>query len=136
MNNAYSGGNQMMLPHASPRAFCRTFCRAFCATALLTLALVLTAHQIRAQESVTLQISVKNHQFEPAEIHGPANKPIVLRVKNLDATPMEFESVSLRVEKVVTANSEGVINLRPLQPGKYNFFDDFHQQTTGVLTIQ
>ena len=89
-----------------------------------------------AQEPVTVQISVKNHHFEPAEIHGPANKPIVLRVKNLDPTPMEFESVSLRVEKVVTANSEGIINLRPLQPGQYNFFDDFHQQTTGVLIIQ
>ena len=89
-----------------------------------------------AQEPVTVQISVKNHRFEPAEIRGPANKPIVLRVKNLDPTPMEFESVSLRVEKVVTANSEGIINLRPLQPGQYNFFDDFHQQTTGVLIIQ
>jgi len=54
----------------------------------------------------------------------------------LDATPMEFESVSLRVEKVVTASSEGVINLRPLQPGQYNFFDDFHQQTAGVLIVQ
>jgi hypothetical protein len=110
--------------------------RTFWAAPLITLALVLTTHQIRAQEPVTLQISVKNRQFEPAEIQAPANKPIVLRVKNLDATPMEFESASLRVEKVVTANSEGVINLRPLQPGRYNFFDDFHQQTTGVLIIQ
>ncbi len=57
---------------------------------------------------------VKNHRFQPAEVHAPANVPIVLRVKNLDSTPMEFESVSLRVEKVVTGNSEGIIRLRPL----------------------
>jgi hypothetical protein len=104
--------------------------------ALALVALVCAASPIAAQDAATVQISVKNHQFEPKEIHGPANKPIVLRVKNLDATPMEFESVTLRVEKVVTANSEGVINLRALQPGRYNFFDDFHQETTGVLVIQ
>jgi len=105
--------------------------------ALVVLLLInAAAPHAKAQDPATVQVSVKNHQFEPAQIRGPANKPILLRVKNLDATPMEFESVSLRVEKVVAANSEGVINLRPLQPGQYNFFDDFHQQTTGVLVIE
>jgi hypothetical protein len=107
-----------------------------CATFAVMLSLAAIAPDVVAEETVTVQISVRDHKFEPAEIRAPANKPIVLRVKNLDATPMEFESVSLRVEKVVTASSEGVINLRPLQPGQYNFFDDFHQQTAGVLIIQ
>jgi len=49
---------------------------------------------------------------------------------------MEFESVSLRVEKVVTGNGEGIIRLRPLEAGRYNFFDDFHQETTGVLVVR
>jgi hypothetical protein len=49
---------------------------------------------------------------------------------------MEFESVSLRVEKVVAGNGEGVINLRPLTPGRYNFFDDFHPDAKGVLVVQ
>jgi hypothetical protein len=62
--------------------------------------------------------------------------PITLRLKNLDPTPMEFESVSLRVEKLVTGNGEGIIRLRPLSPGRYNFFDDFHQQTNGVLVVR
>ena len=97
--------------------------------------LVVLAAAAMAEDAVTVQITVKNHSFEPAEIHAPAGTPIVLRVKNLDPTPMEFESASLRVEKVVTANSEGVINLRPLQPGRYKFFDDFHQTTTGVLVV-
>ncbi|MBO0755320.1 MAG: cupredoxin domain-containing protein [Bradyrhizobiaceae bacterium] len=105
--------------------------------ALVVLLLInAAAPHAQPQDAATVQVSVKNHQFEPAQIRGPANKPIQLRVKNLDATPMEFESVSLRVEKVVAANSDGVINLRPLQPGQYNFFDDFHQQTTGVLVIE
>lgn len=89
-----------------------------------------------AQQLVNLTVSVKNHKFQPAELQAPANVPIVLHVKNLDATPMEFESVTLRVEKVVTGNGEGVIRLRPLAPGRYNFFDDFNQSATGVLVVK
>ncbi|HXX08611.1 MAG TPA: cupredoxin domain-containing protein [Pseudolabrys sp.] len=89
-----------------------------------------------AQQAANVSISVKNHQFQPAQIHAPANVPIELRIKNLDATPMEFESVSLRVEKVVPGNSEGTIRIRPLAPGSYNFFDDFNPKTTGVLVVR
>lgn len=92
---------------------------------------------VMAQEAVTIQISIKDHRFQPAEVRAPADKPITLRIKNLDPTPAEFESVSLRVEKVIAGNSEGIINLRPLKPGRYKFFDDFHKETTqGALVVQ
>jgi hypothetical protein len=91
---------------------------------------------LRAQEAVVIAISVKNHQFQPAQVRAPANRPITLRVRNLDTVAMEFESVSLRVEKVVAPNSEGIINVRALAPGSYEFFDDFHQQTRGTLIVQ
>ena len=81
-------------------------------------------------------ISVKGHHFQPAEVQAPANKPLALRVKNLDAVPMEFESVSLRVEKVIAPGSEGTVNVRALAPGRYEFFDDFHQETRGVLVVK
>ena len=55
---------------------------------------------MNAQQTATISIIVKNHRFQPAEVSAPANVPIVLRVKNLDATPMEFESVSVRVERL------------------------------------
>lgn len=89
-----------------------------------------------AQQAASVSVSVKNHRFQPTEIQAPANVPIELHVKNLDSTPMEFESVSLRVEKVVAGNSEGLIRLRPLGPGSYKFFDDFHQETNGVLVVR
>lgn len=89
----------------------------------------------RAQDA-SLSISVKNHRFQPAELTAPANKPLMLKVKNLDSTPMEFESVTLRVEKVVVGRGEGTIRLRPLAPGRYKFFDDFHQDTNGVLVVK
>ena len=100
---------------------------------LLAGALSVSAH---AQEPASISVSVKNHRFQPAELHAPANVPITLRVKNLDSTPMEFESVSLRVEKVVTGNSEGIVRLRPLPPGSYKFFDDFNQETDGILIVR
>ena len=106
----------------------------FAITAAVLIAAAL-ATPAQAQET-SLSISVKNHRFQPAELHAPANVPITLNVKNLDPTPMEFESVSLRVEKIVTGNSEGVVRLRPLAPGRYNFFDDFHQETNGTLVVR
>jgi hypothetical protein len=99
-------------------------------------ALCLAAFSASAAEVVTIEISVRDHQFTPAEIHGPATTAMQIHVKNLDSGPMEFESVALRVEKVVTGNGEGIINVRPLAPGRYTFFDDFHQQTTGALVVQ
>ena len=90
-----------------------------------------------AQDGAELVISVKDHKFDPAELTAPAGKPIVLRVKNLDPSPMEFESNSLRVEKVLTGNGEAVINVRPQQAGRYDFFDDFHASTTkGTLVVK
>jgi hypothetical protein len=89
-----------------------------------------------AQQSGNISVRVKNHRFEPQQVVAPANVPITLHLQNLDATPMEFESVSLRVEKVVVGKGQGVIRIRPLAPGSYNFFDDFNQQTTGVLVVR
>jgi hypothetical protein len=89
-----------------------------------------------AAQEHSVSITVKSHQFQPAQISAPANVPIMLTVKNLDPTPMEFESVSLRVEKVVTGGATGIIRLRPLPPGSYKFFDDFHQQANGVLVVR
>ena len=91
---------------------------------------------LKAQQSASVMITMKDHRFQPSQISAPANRPISIKVKNLDTAPMEFESVSLRVEKVITAGSEGVVNVRALAPGRYEFFDDFHQEARGVLVVQ
>jgi plastocyanin len=90
-----------------------------------------------AQENGELVITVKDHKFEPAELQASAGKPVVLRIKNLDPTPMEFESKTLKVEKVLSGNSEAVVNIRAQKAGRYDFFDDFHANTTkGVLVVK
>jgi curli biogenesis system outer membrane secretion channel CsgG len=90
----------------------------------------------QAQQATEVQVSYSNGQFQPSELRAPADKPISVRVKNLDAKAMEFESKSLRVEKVVAAKSEGIINVRALKPGRYEFYDDFNEKARGALVVQ
>jgi len=99
-------------------------------------AFVLAAPVAYAQQTANLSVSVKNHKFQPAELHAPANVPIMITVKNLDSAQMEFESVSLRVEKVIGGNGQATIRIRPLGPGRYEFYDDFNPQAGGVLVVR
>jgi heme/copper-type cytochrome/quinol oxidase subunit 2 len=108
----------------------RLILAAFCATAMFQ------ASPSRAQQATEVRLTYSKGQFQPSEVNAPADKPVTFRVKNLDAKAMEFESKSLRVEKVVAANSEGVINVRALKPGRYEFYDDFNEKARGALTVQ
>ena len=45
-----------------------------------------------AQQATEIQLTYSKGQFQPSEVRAPANIPISLRVKNLDAKAMEFES--------------------------------------------
>ena len=74
-------------------------------------------------------IEIKDHKFEPAELQVPVNKKIKLLVKNLDATPEEFESKDLKREKVIKGKSEAVISIGPLKAGTYKFYGEFHEKT-------
>jgi hypothetical protein len=108
----------------------------FFAFTLLGAAVLFVSEHAKAQQGASVAISVKDHRFQPSQISAPANRPISITVKNLDTAPMEFESVSLRVEKIIAAGSEGTVNVRALAPGRYEFFDDFHQETRGTLNVQ
>ncbi len=91
----------------------------------------------KAASAVMLHISIKDHRFRPAELKVPANAPVTLVVRNLDPTPEEFESNTLRVEKVVAGNSEITLNFRPLAPGRYRFYGDFNEATAqGAITAE
>jgi hypothetical protein len=88
-------------------------------------------------EGASLSVEIKDHRFSPAELHAPANTPIVIEVKNADPTPEEFESKPLRIEKVVAGGASVTIKVRPLAPGKYRFFGDYHEKTAeGFLIVE
>ncbi len=90
-----------------------------------------------ADNAATVRLSIKDHRFQPAEARAPAGQPITIEVRNLDPTPAEFESKTLRVEKVVAGGGVITVQIRPLAAGRYRFFDDYHEDTTeGFLVVQ
>lgn len=97
----------------------------------LAVALLVAAAPALAEEP--LHLSVRNHKFVPEQLDIPAGVKFKLLIRNEDDTPMEFESFELNREKIVPAGQEVPVFLGPLAPGKYAIFDDFHQDTKGVL---
>jgi plastocyanin len=89
----------------------------------------------KADDAVQLSITMKDHLFDPAELHAPPGKTIAIHVKNLNTIVSEFESSDLHFEKIVPMGGEGVVYVRPQQPGRYNFYDDFHHETQGFLIV-
>ena len=87
---------------------------------------------VHAQE---LTVTIKNHRFEPTELRVPAGKRVTIYVVNDDPTPEEFESVSMKVEKIIPGKSKGLVRVGPLTPGRYDFFGDFNQDTAKGVVI-
>ena len=99
--------------------------------------LVALAPDAWAEDAATVRLSLKDHRFQPAEARAPAGKPVTIVISNLDPTPAEFESKTLRVEKVVAGGGTITVQIRPLAAGRYKFFDDYHEDTTeGFLNVQ
>jgi plastocyanin len=107
----------------------------FLGAMLFASVLSMAAQVAWGDEPVTLSLTIKDHKFEPAELHAPAGQPIEFRVKNLNTIVSEFESSDLHFEKIVPVGGEVVVHVRPLRPGRYNFFDDFHHETQGFLNV-
>ncbi|HYA20986.1 MAG TPA: cupredoxin domain-containing protein [Burkholderiales bacterium] len=98
------------------------------------LALIL-AGPVLAGDIKTIEVTIKNHQFSPSEIHVPAGQPIMLIVKNEDATAEEFESSALKVEKVIVGGGTAKLRLRPLAPGRYPFMGEYHPESAQGVVI-
>jgi len=98
------------------------------------LALMLALPLPALAEMPEYTITIKEHRFQPPETTVPAGKRIKLTIDNQDATPEEFESKTLRVEKIVPGGSKGTVTVGPLKPGSYSFFGEFHESTAqGML---
>ena len=101
--------------------------------ALLLTALFLSAVPARADGPIP--VTLQNHKFTPSEIHVKANTPAVIALTNKDATAEEFDSTSLKVEKVVAGNSSGNVRIRALAPGRYPFMGEYHSGTAQGVVV-
>ncbi len=102
----------------------------------IAIALALLASPAFADDA-RVQVTLKDHKFTPAEVAAPAGKPLTLEIANQDKTAAEFESKDLRFEKVAPAGGAATVKVRALKPGRYRFFDDYHESTAvGYLVVK
>ena len=89
------------------------------------------------QTRITIEIHFDQHRFNPEKVAVPAGIPIEIRVINSGKERIEFESFALNREKVISAGQTIVVRLPALRPGRYDFFDDFHNDVPeGVIAAR
>ena len=103
-----------------------------CVSALLALAVAAPS----LADDPSYPITLKNNQLVPSEVQIPAGVKVKLVVRNDNPTPSEFESTEFHREKVVAPGQEITVFVGPLDPGSYEFFDDFHPETRGHLVVK
>ena len=95
------------------------------------------AAPVFAEGTTAIEIALTDKGFEPKEIKVAPDTAIVLTIKNQTAAAAEFESKPLKVEKVVAANSQIIIRLKPQPKGRYLFVNEYKEDTVqGYLTVE
>lgn len=105
------------------------------AAAVLFLAALFLSLPAFADEEI--QLTLKDHRFHPDQAKVRAGVAVRLVIHNEDSTAEEFESRDLKQEKLVPAGKKVILQLRPLKPGSYVFFGEFHGETArGRLVVE
>ncbi len=89
----------------------------------------------QASELPTFHIVAKDGRLLPSRLEVPAGKKIKLTLANEGRSPVEFENLDLRVEKVLAPGGVSFVVIHPLKPGSYRFVDEFHADTAEMLLI-
>src|SRR5262245_37750823 len=87
-------------------------------------------------DDVTVGLAVHEHGFEPAQIEAEAGARIRLEITNRTPVAIEFESFELNRERVIQPGQTAAVYVSGLAAGRYEFFDDFHQERRGVLVAK
>ena len=90
-----------------------------------------------AADMPEFSLVIRNHAYQPSELHVPADTKFRIRVSNEDSTPEEFESTDFSRESVVLPKRSIILYVGPLHAGTYGFFGDFHRDTAqGRLIVE
>lgn len=93
---------------------------------LLALATLITATSASADALPHYDLTLHNGELTPQNLHVKAGERFKINLHNTGNTPAEFESRSLRQEKVMGPGVDSFVVIHPLQPGEYDYFDEFH----------
>ncbi|WP_293854118.1 cupredoxin domain-containing protein [uncultured Alsobacter sp.] len=103
--------------------------------AVVATALAVASPGARAEDDPTFRIEFRDGQVKPARLAVPARTRIRLELVNLGTTPAEFESNQLRKEKVLAPGTTAILVIRTLDPGQYDFFDDFYPDAPPAVLV-
>ena len=102
---------------------------------LLALGAWAAAPGAQASELLTFAITAKDGRLEPAQLQVPAGQRIKLTLHNAGTSPVEFENLNLRVEKVLAPGASSFVVTPPLKTGTHEFIDEFHPATGKMQLI-
>ncbi len=91
---------------------------------------------LRAGDEASYALTIKDHKFEPRTLSIKAGVKAQISIHNDQKQAAEFESGTLNREKIIPPGGSAVVSVGPLTPGTYDFFDDFHRDTTGNVVVK
>ena len=103
----------------------------------LSMSALTGAPNVASAQEQSVELTIRDHRFEPARIEIPANAKVKLVIKNADPTPEEFEMNNPKREKVIKGGQQGELTIGPLKPGTYDFVGEFNPKTArGQIVVK
>lgn len=78
-------------------------------------------------EDLSVKVEFKDGVMTPQKLEVPAGKPFVIEVSNTGKSAAEFESKTLKQEKVVAPGKTVKLKVKAVKAGEYKFVDEFHE---------
>jgi Cupredoxin-like domain len=88
-----------------------------------------------AKDPVTYEVTLKGQAFTPAELKVPAGKSFIIKLKNENDAPAEFESKDMKFEKIVAGHSQILTKVKALPGGEFEFYDEYHEDTARGTVV-
>jgi uncharacterized protein (DUF58 family) len=89
----------------------------------------------RAQSLPTFEVVARDGRLLPVRLEVPVGTRVKLVVRNEGRSPIEFENLAMRVEKVLAPGGTSFVVLPKLKPGEYEFIDEFHMETGKMIVV-
>ena len=102
--------------------------------ALLVFTMAILGDNALGEDGV-VDLRYENHRFAPQTITVPTNRPFRIKVINASNETIEFESFKLNRERVIGPGETAIVNVPALSPGRYDFYDDLHQDVPEGVVI-
>ncbi|WP_020410146.1 cupredoxin domain-containing protein [Hahella ganghwensis] len=84
-----------------------------------------------------IELEMRDGQLIPDRLEVPARTRVKVVIRNTGQSAAEFESLRLRLEKVLGPGVTSFVVINPLKPGEYEFFDEFHlPDAKGVIVVK